>query len=632
MSGEPILVMAENPSTLRLCAETLALDGYQVQGTASEQEALVRLQSDRFDLLLLDLTTPESDAAGLNLLAQARTLDPDISAVAMVAAGMLPTAIKALRAGPWGFVLEPYEPDDLLLAVREALEDRRQNRILLHARCPIPEIFQASMMGADLQSRAAQLLEVAVRQIRADRALLLLLDEETDELYVAGSVGVPAEAVEDMRIPSKEAAVRQALKREEPWLVENRDSLNPSLRALMADPDMASTWFVPLRTTERSVGVLTFGHLADSLPLAPSKMKLLSIMSDQMAVAVQNAQMLERIQHLKTFNENIVQSLEEGILVEDASGHITFVNPKTAQLLGSTPEELQGQHWMAIVAPEHSAKVGEESAKRSQGISSRYEAALVTREGRKVPVIVSARPLFDDGRFGGTLVVLTDITEHKQMEERLRESQQLLSKTFANLRDAIFILDAASKIIDCNPAASDMFGYRYEEMLGQTTGFLHVDRASLEEFRKHLYPAVEQKGFLSQFEFRMKRKDGTVFYTEHSVSPLVDEQGRCLGWVSVVRDISMRKMAQEELSLRNEELTALNAISTTMSQSLDTEEMLNATLDKLLEVVAIDAGWIQLLDEDGDTLSMVTHRGFSQEMAVETQKVRMGESMTGKVA
>ena len=56
--------------------------------------------------------------------------------------------------------------------------------------------------------------------------------------------------------------------------------------------------------------------------------------------------------------------------------------------------------------------------------------------------------------------------------------------TFAGMLDAVFILDAAtSQILDCNPAASEMFGYKTMEMIGQTTAFLHVDEASLEEFR-----------------------------------------------------------------------------------------------------------------------------------------------------
>jgi PAS domain S-box-containing protein len=143
-------------------------------------------------------------------------------------------------------------------------------------------------------------------------------------------------------------------------------------------------------------------------------------------------------------------------------------------------------------------------------------------------------------------------TQQKQAEEALLKSQQMLKKTFASLREAVFIIDADTvKIIDCNPAASEMFGYSLEEMKGRTTTFLHVDEVALAEFRRHLYPAIKEKGFLFLPNFRMKRKDGTIFYTEHSVMSLEDQQDNRIGWVSVVRDITKYKQAEE--ALRNSE-------------------------------------------------------------------------------
>ncbi len=141
------------------------------------------------------------------------------------------------------------------------------------------------------------------------------------------------------------------------------------------------------------------------------------------------------------------------------------------------------------------------------------------------------------------------MTEHKRAEEALKQTQQLLANTFASLHDAIFILNAdKAQIMDCNPGASDVFGYEREEMLGRTTEFLHVDEAALKEFRGHLHRAMESQGSLRSFGYRMKRKDRTVFPTEHSVTPLKDEYGETLGWVSLVRDITERKQAEQALN------------------------------------------------------------------------------------
>jgi len=139
--------------------------------------------------------------------------------------------------------------------------------------------------------------------------------------------------------------------------------------------------------------------------------------------------------------------------------------------------------------------------------------------------------------------------ERKAAERELREAKEHLEKTFASQRDAIFILDAKipPTILDCNPAAMEMFGYSREEMIGRTAEFLHVDEASLRHFQEQLYPAIAERGFLRLPEFQMKRRDGTVFPTEHSVTPLMDERGQRIGWVSVVRDITERKRMEETL-------------------------------------------------------------------------------------
>jgi two-component system NtrC family sensor kinase len=133
----------------------------------------------------------------------------------------------------------------------------------------------------------------------------------------------------------------------------------------------------------------------------------------------------EEIRQLKEFNEDIVQGMEEGIVIEDADGHITFVNPKMAETLGYTEEELLGKHWSEIVAPSCLRQAEQESSKRRKGISSRYEAVLLRKDGKEVPGLISARPLLREGVFAGTLAVFTDLTEMKEIEQQLIQAGKL---------------------------------------------------------------------------------------------------------------------------------------------------------------------------------------------------------------
>jgi len=149
--------------------------------------------------------------------------------------------------------------------------------------------------------------------------------------------------------------------------------------------------------------------------------------------------------------------------------------------------------------------------------------------------------------------------EHKLKEQTLRESKELFEKTFVSQLDALFILDANNppKILDCNPSTTKVFGHSRKEMLGRTTDFLHVDKTRRRKFQEHLYPAITGQGFFHLPEFSMKRKDGTVFPTEHTVVSLEEEQGKRIGWVSVVRDISERKRAEKALTESEQRYSSL---------------------------------------------------------------------------
>jgi PAS domain S-box-containing protein len=133
----------------------------------------------------------------------------------------------------------------------------------------------------------------------------------------------------------------------------------------------------------------------------------------------------QELARLKAFNERIVQTLEEGIAVIDAQGALTFVNPRLADMLGYTQAELIGRHLCdladQVVAAGSRALVEAQHAQRPQGISGRYEALLYTRDGRELPVLIAATPLFEEGRYVGTLAALTDISARVRLEALQRE-------------------------------------------------------------------------------------------------------------------------------------------------------------------------------------------------------------------
>jgi PAS domain S-box-containing protein len=153
-----------------------------------------------------------------------------------------------------------------------------------------------------------------------------------------------------------------------------------------------------------------------------------------------------------------------------------------------------------------------------------------------------------------------DILKREATERALRESQRLLNKTFASLRDCLLIIAAESRtIVDCNPATTKLFGYNREEVVGHSVRLLHVDDAEFERFRELAVQAIREKGYLRIPTFQMKRQNGEVFATQHSVMPLYDEDGVLVSWVSVIRDITEEKRSEEKLGEYRRKLRKLAA-------------------------------------------------------------------------
>lgn len=217
----------------------------------------------------------------------------------------------------------------------------------------------------------------------------------------------------------------------------------------------------------------------------------------------------------------------------------------------STKEEIIGRH-PAELSPEYQPD-GEPSRQKADRIvetalhSSNHRFEWLHQDVEGGQLWVEATLIRTDDDVSSPIIVTwRDLAPARKAQEELKASQQLLERTFQSLTDALFIMDEKGRILACNSAASDIFGYSRGEMLGQRTTFLHVDRTAMQRFRRYLRRAIEARGFMHGLEFGMKRKDGTVFDSEHSITPLGGD-GNSKGWVSVVRDISGRKKREEAL-------------------------------------------------------------------------------------
>jgi PAS domain S-box-containing protein len=172
--------------------------------------------------------------------------------------------------------------------------------------------------------------------------------------------------------------------------------------------------------------------------------------------------------------------------------------------------------------------------------------------------MVQISPVIDKtGEVTAVVTFARNITDGKRAEESLRLANILLERTFASLKEAVFVTDLSTQtIITCNAAVEQMFGYKKEEVIGRTLEFLHVDRGNYDDFNEKLSSAVKGEGLFNA-EYVARRKDGVSVVTEYTVTETSDDSGGRTVLVIVARDITERKRAEEQLRVALKEKEVL---------------------------------------------------------------------------
>ncbi|MFW9903346.1 MAG: PAS domain S-box protein [Candidatus Thorarchaeota archaeon] len=253
----------------------------------------------------------------------------------------------------------------------------------------------------------------------------------------------------------------------------------------------------------------------------------------------------EEIRKSKEKYQMLVERLEEGVLLENGDGEISFVNPKTAKLLGYTEEELIGKHWSFIVPKDYFAQISSETTKRPEGVGTTYEAGLLAKDGHTVPVIITATPIFSrEGEFEGVLSVFTDITDRKVVEQKLRESEERYRSYVENARDIIFSISFDGIVTSLNPVMESITGWHPGEWIGKSFIPL-VHEEDLPLILEGVQNILNQKQFPA-VEMRLLMKSGDYVPVEIKASPQVLE-GEVKGMLGIARNITKRKQAEEAL-------------------------------------------------------------------------------------
>ncbi len=180
-----VLVIDDEEIVRESLSGWLAQDGYHVETAPDGPSALARLKTERWTVLLVDMKMPGMD--GLQVLEQARQLQPDVVAVIMTAYATVDTAVSAMKLGAYDYLVKPFDPDELSLMMQKIVAQQalvRENALLRKA-------LRRDYRFRDMVSKSPamqQLFELARTAARSNATILVLGESGTGKELMARAV------------------------------------------------------------------------------------------------------------------------------------------------------------------------------------------------------------------------------------------------------------------------------------------------------------------------------------------------------------------------------------------------------------------------------------------------------------
>jgi PAS domain S-box-containing protein/putative nucleotidyltransferase with HDIG domain len=352
-----------------------------------------------------------------------------------------------------------------------------------------------------------------------------------------------------------------------------------------------------------------------------SRLALLNMVEDQKRAEEALRESEERFRAL-------IQNAADLIVVIDVEGVMRYVSPSSERIMGYIPEEAVGKNFLDWVHPEDMpiAKRSLASRGKTPGTSQAIvEIRGLHKNGIWRVIEVLGTNLLAEPAIQGIVMNMRDITERKQAEEALRESEEKYRMLFEEAPVGIAISTLEGKIIDLNKGQAEMIGRTVEELRGKNVNEYYIES----DKRIEMIEVLKSTGKVRDFEMNLRRSDGSI------ITELLNLDNVQIGTINYIlaigRDITERKLSADRIQRQLEHLTALSGIDRVISANFDLKLSLSEILNHVTIELGIDAADILILNSGLQILEFSAERGFRTK-AIRKRQVRLGEGYAGRAA
>ncbi len=333
-----------------------------------------------------------------------------------------------------------------------------------------------------------------------------------------------------------------------------------------------------------------------------------------------------RLQEREEVLSAIFSQAASGILLIDSeTRRFVEFNDAACETLGYTREEFARLTLEDIQAAMTPAEVAARLAEILDGTLTAFETRHRRKDGRLQDLYAGNRVVRLRGRTY-LLAVWIDITERKQAEAQLRQSEERYRGIFDEAVASIYLFDRDKHFIDANQAGLDLLGYSRAELLSLSIPDVDADPGVVLPAHGQLLSG----GRLVNYEHQLRRKDGRVITVLNNSRPLTDAEGEVIGMLSTLIDITERKQIEAELERHRHHLEEMVASRTAeletanrrlqisdirlqamfemsqMAHNLEERDLLQRGIEEAVRLTDSEIGYLHFVNEDEQTIELYT--------------------------
>ncbi len=290
-----ILVIDDEEYICEVIKEMLSNEGYKIQTICDPQKAIGHIKACPVDLVLTDLIMGKK--SGVDVLNQTMRFHPDAIVILMTGHPTIENAVTVLKSGAYDYLVKPFSMDTLRAVIKRGLEKQRLYRenINLKETVSLYKISEAMGSTIRLDFLLNLILETAIKELEADMASVLLLDEKNNRLTPEASLGVPSEMLKSGLLSGQDNISRWVINHGRARVFD-KDEIGQRCISNHLRKNIRSVIVHPLMAKGKVLGILVLIRTEKRIsPFTTGQLHSLSIIASKAASAIENSRLYEEL-------------------------------------------------------------------------------------------------------------------------------------------------------------------------------------------------------------------------------------------------------------------------------------------------------------------------------------------------